>query len=104
MENPEFTERQINEALKAHTQLDITVQWDGWEPERDQTADFEVYLDGETTDLVVWDHGTSFDIYARTSPRCYTSRGWAVGYDKLAANLTKIIEEAIVAEEKGENV
>ena len=77
MENPDYTERQINEALKEHTPLDITVMWDGYEPERGGTADFEVYLDGETTDLVVWDHGTSFDIYARTGERRYTSKGWA---------------------------
>ena len=104
MENPDYTQRQINEALKAHTPLGITVMWDGYEPERGGTADFEVYLDGDTTDLVVWDHGTSFDIYARTGERRYTSKGWAGNYKKLAANLTNIIEEAIAAGEMGENV
>jgi hypothetical protein len=102
MDNPEYTERQINEALKAHTQLDITVKWDGWEPEQDETADFEVYLEGETTDVVVWDHGPSFDIYERTGERRYAAMGWAVRYDKLAAKLTNIIEEAIAAGKLGE--
>lgn len=102
MDNPEYTERQINAALKAHTQLDITVKWDGWEPEKDETADFEVYFEGETTDVVVWDHGSSFDIYERTGDRCYASMGWAVYYDKLAAKLTNIIEEAIAAGKLGE--
>lgn len=104
MDNPEYTERQINEALKAHTKLDITVQWDGDEPERDATANFEVYLDGETTDVVVWDHGTSFDIYQRTDAHRYVSLGWADGYEKLAAELTNIIEEAIAAGKLGEYV
>lgn len=102
MDNPEYTERQINEAFKAHTQLDITVKWDGWEPEQDETANFEVYLDGETTDLVVWDHGPSFDIYERDADGVYCAAGWAVRYDKLATKLTNIIEEAIAAGKLGE--
>jgi hypothetical protein len=104
MDNPEYTERQINAALKAHTKLDITVQWDGDEPERGATANFEVYLDDETTDVVVWDHGTSFDIYQRTDAHRYVSLGWADGYEKLAAELTNIIEEAIAAGKLGEYV
>lgn len=102
MDNPEYTERQINDALKAHTKLDISVQWDGWEPEQGETAHFDVYLDGETTDVVVWDHGPSFDIVERAGDRCYAAMGWAVGYDRLATKLTNIIEEAITAGKLGE--
>lgn len=102
MENPDYTESQINKVLKARTQLDITVQWDGYEPEQGATADFDVYLEGETTDIVVWDHGNSFDIYERTGERCYASIGWAGNYKKLAANLVNIIEEAIAAGKLGE--
>jgi len=102
MDNPEYTESQINKALKARTKLDITVSWDGYEPEQGATADFDVYLEGETTDVVVWDHGTSFDIYERTDAHRYASMGWAVGYDKLAAKLINIIEEAIAAGKLGE--
>lgn len=102
MDNPEYTERQINDALKAHTKLDISVQWDGWEPEQGEIAHFDVYLDGEDTDLVVWDHGPSFDIVERTAKSCYANVDWAVRYDRLAAKLITLIEEAIAAGKLGE--
>lgn len=102
MDNPEYTESQINQAFKAHTKLDITVSWDGYEPERDGTADFEVYLDGETTDVVIWDHGDSFDIYERDADGVFHSAGWARMYDKLVAKITNIIEEDIASGKLGE--
>jgi hypothetical protein len=102
MDNPEYTESQINKALKAHTKLDITVSWDGYEPEQGATADFDVYLEGETTDVVVWDHGMTFDICERTDPHRYASMDWAIYHDDLAAKLINIIEEAIAAGKLGE--
>jgi hypothetical protein len=102
MENPEYTESQINQALKAQTDRDITVQWDGYEPESGGTADFEVYLDGETTNVVLWDHGDSFDIYERDANGVFHSAGWARLYDKLATKITNIIEEDIASGKLGE--
>lgn len=101
MDNPEYTERQINEALKAKTDLPITVSWDGNEPCSDETANFEVYFDGDTTDLVVWDHGPSFDICERIGSGHYASCDWAVRYDVLAKKLIGIIETDVASGKLG---
>lgn len=104
MDNPEYTEQQINEALEANAHRDITVRWDGCEPERGGTADFEVYLNGYDTNIVVWDHGNSFDIYERTSTSRFESVDDATGSDEVAAKLIEIIEEAISAGKLGDAV
>lgn len=102
MDDPEYTERQINEALKAHTDLPITVSWDGYEPSRDETANFEIYFEGETTDLVVWDRGPSFQIAERLRPSFYSECDWAVRYDVLAKKIIKLIEADIASGKLGE--
>lgn len=104
MDNPEYTERQINEALEASAHRDITVRWDGFEPERGGTADFEVYLNGYETNMVVWDHGNSFDIYERTAPSRYESVDDAADSDEVAQKLIEIIEEAISAGKLGDAI
>lgn len=101
MDNPEYTERMVNEALKARTDLPITISWDGNEPCQDETANFEVYLDWCDTDLVVWDHGSSFDIVERSKPNHYAHVDYATKFDTLAAKLVTLIEEAIAAGKLG---
>lgn len=103
MDNPEYTERMIQEAIKGQTDLPITISWDGHEPARDETANFDIYLDNYDTDVVVWDHGGTFDIYIRDDSRgSYGAAGWAVHYDKLAKQIIEIIEEDIASGKLGE--
>ncbi len=62
MENPEYTERAINEALSAHG---ISV---------------------------VWDHGHRFEIVESVDSRHYVSIDDATSYDDLAAKLVANID------------
>jgi hypothetical protein len=101
MDNPEYTERQINEALKDNSDLPITASWDGNEPERGETADFEIYFEGETTDVFVWDHGNTFDIYVRGDDGVFYAAGWANRYNTLAKRIIEIIEEDIASGKLG---
>ena len=102
MDNPEYTERMIQKAIDGQTDLPITISWDGNWPERDETANFEVLFEGCETNVFVWDHGNTFDIYIRDDRSCYGAAGWAVHYDKLAEQLITIIEEDIASGKLGE--
>lgn len=102
MDNPNYTEHQIDEAIKAHTKRNITVKWDGWEPEQDGAAYFDVYLNGEDTGVTVCDYGRTFEIVERTGRRSYATVDWAVHYDHLASKLTDLVEEAIATGELGD--
>ena len=99
MDNPEYTERQINEALKALTDRNITIGWDGYEPSmtEEEPASFDVYLNDDATGLLVWDQNGSFDIVERTGVCFYATLDWAVRYDEVARKLVEIIEEGIAA-------
>lgn len=89
MDNPEYTERAINEALGGHS---ISVVWDGNEPEGGEAAAFYVCADGDDTDLMVRDHGYSFEIIEGVDNRSYVSVDDATSYDDLAAKLVSIID------------
>lgn len=89
MENPEYTQRAINEALSAHG---ISVVWDGDEPEVGGAASFYVCADGDDTDLLVWDHGHRFEIVESVDSRSYVSIDDATSYDALAAKLVANID------------
>lgn len=103
MDNPEYTERMIQEAIKAQTDLPITISWDGNWPERDETANFEVFFEGCETNIFVWDHGNTFDIYIYDTARgIYSAAGWAGRFDKLAKEIIAIIEEDIASGKLGE--
>ena len=102
MDNPEYTERMIQKAIDGQTGLPITISWNGYDPEPGETANFEIYLDGCDTNVFVWDHGGTFDIYIRDDRGVYGAAGWAVDYDKLAEQLIEIIEEDIASGKLGE--
>jgi hypothetical protein len=102
MDNPEYTEIQINEALKAATGLPITVSWDGSEPCSGETANFEVCFGGDTIDILVRDHGPSFDIRERLRPGYYVTCDQAARYDTLAEKVIGIIETDMASGRLGE--
>ena len=89
MDNPEYTERAINEALGGHG---ISVVWDGDEPATGEAASFYVCADGDDTDLMVRDHGYSFEIIEGVDNRSYVSVDEAQTFDALAAKLVSIID------------
>lgn len=102
MDNPEYTERMVNEALKAHADLPITISWDGDWPERDETANFEIYFDGCETNLFVWDYGNSFGVVSYDADRVYRPAASAVRFDKLAKEIIELIKEDIASGKLGE--
>lgn len=89
MSNPEYTQRAINEALSGHG---ISVVWDGDEPATGEAASFYVCVDGDDTDLLVWDHGHRFEIVEGVDSRSYVSIDEAGTFDGLAAKLVNNID------------
>lgn len=102
MDNPEYTERLINEALKARTDLPITVGWDGNYLDGDDTANFEIYFDLNETDLVLWDYGNDISIVERVGPSRYASVDYARTPTVLAKKIVALIEEEIASGKLGE--
>lgn len=102
MDNPEYTERMIQEALKAQSDLPITISWDGSDPAPGEAANFEVYLDGCDTNYWVWDHGSSFDIVSYDADSVYRPAASAVRFDKVAKELIELIAEDIASGKLGE--
>ena len=66
--------------------------WDGDEPATGEAAAFYVCADGDDTDLMVWDHGYSFEIIEGVDNRSYVSVDEAQTFDALAAKLVSIID------------
>ena len=102
MESPEFTERQINAALKEQSPLDITVQWDGDYPEEE--AAFDVYLCGENTNYFIWDRGYDLDVVESISTNVYSVIDGSRSHERIANIIIAVIEEDIEAGKLGENV
>jgi hypothetical protein len=102
MENPEFTERQINKALKAASPLDISVRWDGIYPDPEDDAVFDVYFDEDTTNYFVWDHGSELDVVECLRKHAYCVINTSRSHEGVAGVLIAVIEEDIAAGKLGE--
>lgn len=64
MENPEYTEAQIDKALAAETERDIQVMWNGDILSSGDSAFFDILIDGDKTEdgLYVEDTGGAYYI------------------------------------------
>ena len=102
MENPEFTERQINAALRKRSPLDISVSWDGAYPDPEEDAVFDVHFDEDSTNYVVWDKGPDMDVVERIGKHTYSMIAGSSSHELLADIIISLIEEDIVAGKLGE--
>lgn len=102
MENPEYTERQINAALSERTSLDISVRWDGEYPDPEDDAVFDVYFDGEDTPYLIWDRGSDMDIVERIGRQTYSMIDGSYSHERLADILIRLIKEDLEAGKLGE--
>lgn len=102
MDNPEYTERMIQSAIKAQTDLPITLSWNGYDPSAGETANFEVYYDGYDTNYWVWDHGGSFEVVWCDADSLYRPAASAVRFDRVAKAIIELIEEDIASGKLGE--
>ena len=99
MDNPEYTEARINEALAAHRparRARLEVYWDGDIVTRDEPARFRVYIADEETDYCVADSGHAFAIEQWPEASRLVEIGRARTYSGLAERLAAIFvtEEA----------
>lgn len=60
MDNPQYTETQLNAAIRRATSANIYVIGDGDE----EQPTFEVYLNDDLTDARIEDLGAAFELYA----------------------------------------
>lgn len=102
MDNPEYSERQLNEAIKVRTHLPIRVYWDGNEPGHGEAAKFEVCLDGCETDFWVWDDGSAFDLVQHFGQSRFGGIASELHYDSIAAQIIETIEGDIASGKLGE--
>lgn len=94
MDNPNYTEAQINKQL-AKRPLPVTVCWNG-----DDTAEtpiFAVYLGDDETPYHIEDNDDTFDVFREVGQRRYESMFWASGYHDIADQLVDLIKEDIDA-------
>lgn len=101
MTNPEYTERQINAALKDQSTLDISVRWDGNYPDPEDDATFDVYFDDEETNFVVWDRGRDIDVAERIGKRAYSVLDGSRSYAIVAEIIIRAVENDIAAGKLG---
>ena len=101
MDNPEYTERHINAALKNQSTLDISVRWDGSYPDPEDDATFDVYFDDEETNFVVWDRGRDIDVAERIGKRAYSVLDGSRSHEIVAEIITRAVENDIAAGKLG---
>lgn len=101
MDNPEYTERQINAALKDQSTLDISVRWDGNYPDPEDDATFDVYFDDEETNFVVWDRGRDIDVVERIGKRAYSVIDGSRSHEIVAEIIIRAVENDIAAGKLG---
>ena len=103
MNNPEYTERLINSAIKDRSPLDISVRWDGSYPDPQDDAIFDVCFGDDETSYVVWDRGSDIDVVERIGMRAYSvidgSRSHAVVADIIIGLIQKEIDAGTLGEE-----
>ena len=87
MDNPEYTQQRLNEVLSGSG---LSVVWDGDEPACGEAASFNVCSHDDDTDLLVWDHGSHFEIVESEGSRSYVSLDEAKTFEGLAEKLTDI--------------
>jgi hypothetical protein len=97
MNNPEYTERLINTALKGQSPLDISVHWDGYYPDPEDDATFDVHFNEEPTNYVVWDRGSDLDVAERIGKQAYAQIDGSNSHELLASILIGLIEDEIAA-------
>lgn len=102
MENPEYTERQINAALNEQSSLDISVRWDGDYPASEEDAVFDVYFEGENTNYVLWDKGSDIDVVECIGNQTYSMIDGSHSHDLVAGILISLIKEDLAAGKLGE--
>ena len=101
MTNPEYTERQINAALKDQSTLDISVRWDGNYPDPEDDAIFDVYFDDEETNFAVWDRGRDIDVVERIGKRAYSVLDGSRSHAIVAEIIIRAVEHDIAAGKLG---
>lgn len=97
MDNPEYTETQVNKSLRIASQRDIRIKWDGAILDGDNVPEFDVWFNGDTTPFSVRDFDRSFEINEIGDRDVSHYVGYAISYQQLAAKLAETIEEAISA-------
>lgn len=95
MDNPEYTQTQVNKSLRIASAHDIRIIWDGAIDDGENVPEFDVWYNGDTTPFTVRDFDRSFEIseLADTGVNHYVT--YAVSFQQLAAKLVETIEEAI---------
>jgi hypothetical protein len=102
MDNPEYTERLINAALKDQSPLDIRVHWDGYYPDPEDDATFDVHFNEDETVYVVWDRGSDIDVAERIGKQAYSQIDGSRSHEVVAGIIIAIIEADIKAGKLGE--
>lgn len=90
MLHPEETEKQIAEALKAEKLRNVEAIWNGDIICAGEPAVFDIYRDGEKTDMYVYDEGPRFTLYYYED-RCTHEVASTRSYAKLA----KLLRETL---------
>lgn len=93
MEEPEYTEARINQALAAAGHRDITVYWDGNIVGRDDPAVFTVFDGEDETPYWVVDCGPYFALKSERAPRHYTTHAEERTYPGIAEEIAAIVRE-----------
>lgn len=97
MDDPKFTEAQINKQLAAqHPFFPISVHWDGETIDLDTDgAYFHVIVDEGDCPLFITDDGDCLSITEILEPRHYAQIGWSNTPSKLASILIQAIKDLI---------
>lgn len=95
MNNPEYTETQINKQLAlVQGDFEVHVSWNGEEPD-ERGFIFNVYLYGDDTPFFVEDLGYAFEVIERTGDSRYCSVGSASNFGELARVIMLDVESAL---------
>lgn len=97
MDDPKFTEAQINKQLAAqHPFFSIRVYWDGETIDLDTDgAQFGVLVDDDDAPIIINDDGDCLTISEIVGPRHYAQLGWSNTPSKLASILIQAVKDLI---------
>jgi hypothetical protein len=88
----EYTQNELNAAIKAHTDLDIFAKWDG----DDETADFRIFVDDEITPLTVDASRASIELqYNEPGSRMYVTTFYDRDIAKVGEEIARVVGEAL---------
>lgn len=91
MDDPLYTQKRLNEALRSKSDIDLCILWDGNDPS--DVIHYTVLLNDEETVLRIWEHELGFDVLEEYKPNYFCGGSSARTYEDVASDIIKNVAQ-----------